>query len=74
MLGNAGYGTDYTLDGTAGQIVIPPGNTSASIPLHALTGAFHKKAVKVKLKLSNGIGYKIPRKAGKAALIKIKGR
>ena len=42
--GNAVYGTDYTLDGSPGQIVIPAGNSTASIPLHAL-GVPRSKAV-----------------------------
>ena len=71
--GNAVYGTDYTLGGSVGQIVIPAGNSAVQHPVARHGWVCHVgKPLKVKLKLSNGVGYKPPKKAGKSAIIKIK--
>jgi hypothetical protein len=69
--GTAVIGTDYTLDGGAGQITIPPGETTVNIAVHALTGQTFKRARTAKLQLGSGFNYNVPKKAGKAATIKI---
>ena len=71
MAGSARYGTDYTLGGPQSQIVIPAGQASAEIPLHALVDGAHERGETVKLKLSAGVGYGVPKRAGKTATIKI---
>jgi hypothetical protein len=69
--GTATPGTDYTLGGTPNQAVIPAGQTSVTIPFHALLDtATTEKRESVKLKLSAGTGYKL-NKTGKSATIKI---
>jgi hypothetical protein len=73
--GSAILGSDYTLDSSAGQIVIPAGQTSSVIRLHAYPngGVGRVKAKTAKLKLVANAGYKLPKKAGKTASIKIVG-
>jgi hypothetical protein len=71
MTGTARVGVDYTLDAPEGQIVISPGQASATVPLHTLFDTNNRKAKTVKLKLSGGSGYKLPRTAGRSATIKI---
>jgi len=69
--GKAQLGTDYTLDGPADHIVIPAGQTTAILQVHALTDAVKERGETVKLSLNAGNGYKLPKKAGKNATIKI---
>jgi len=59
------------LDGNFDQVVIPAGQSSAAVHLHALTNPSGRKAKTVKLKLTNNAAYKLPRRAGKAATVKI---
>jgi hypothetical protein len=63
--GKATFGTDYTLSGTPGQVVIPAGQSSATVTLHALTDAMAEGNENAKMKLSKGAGYKriSPKKA-----------
>lgn len=72
--GSAGLGSDYTLDGPLGQLVIPAGQTSASIHMHALQNPARTKVKTVKLKLNPNAGYKMPKRSGKTATIKIAGQ
>jgi hypothetical protein len=71
ITGTAVLGLDYTLDGPVGEVVIPAGETSATIQLHAYPDVGSTKAKTAKLKLSPGAGYRVPRLNGKAATIKI---
>jgi hypothetical protein len=71
MAGTAHLGTDYSLDGTVGQITIGPGHSGASIKVHALPGQTHKRARTAKIQLSPRSNYHIPNKTGKTATIKI---
>jgi Protein of unknown function (DUF642) len=58
MSGKADLGVDYTLSGTPGQVVIPAGQSSATVTLHALTDNVSEKKEIVKMTLDNGTGYK----------------
>jgi len=69
--GNAQVGTDLTLN-PMGQVVIPAGQTSATITLNAMTDATTtERAEKVKLTLSPNAAYQLPRRNGKSATVKI---
>jgi hypothetical protein len=69
--GNASLGTDYILDGPLGQITIPAGATTAEIAVHALPGQAHTKPRTAKIQLTARSSYRLPKKAGKTATIKI---
>jgi hypothetical protein len=71
--GTAHMGSDYTVGGEpVGQVVIPAGETSVTIPLHAMTDGARERGENVKIRLNNGVGYRLPRTAaGKSASIKI---
>jgi hypothetical protein len=56
--GKATSGTDYKLSGTSEQVVIPAGESSATVTLHALTDAVAERNESVKIKLLKGAGYK----------------
>jgi hypothetical protein len=71
MSGNAQLGTDYTLSGPTGQVVIPANQGSATITLTAIHDAKKEKGEKAKLVLSGNASYTLPKKAGKSAVIKI---
>jgi hypothetical protein len=68
MSGKAMYGIDYTLSGTFGQITIPPGASSATVTLNALTDNRREKNEKAVMNLLPGAGYNLPRNT-KASLI-----
>jgi hypothetical protein len=61
MTGSAKLGTDYTLSGDPGQVVIPAGQSSASVTLNASTTASQKKNKKktATMLLQSGAGYKV---------------
>jgi hypothetical protein len=74
--GTAALGSDYVLDDNSGQVTIPAGRSSALIHMHAApaptTGRARGKTVK--LTLTPNSGYKMPKRAGKAATVKILAR
>ena len=75
--GTAVLGTDYTLDGTPGQVIIPPGQGSATVHMHVAalsSAAGTTKGKTVKLTLTNNSAYKMPKRGGKAATVKILAR
>jgi hypothetical protein len=55
MSGNAVQGSNYSLSGTAGQVIIPTGGTSATVTLTELAAA--KKTKTATMSLYNGSGY-----------------
>lgn len=59
MSGKARLGIDYTLSGTAGEVDIPAGASSATVTLTALTNLQPGRAKKVTMKLSTGPNYKL---------------
>jgi len=61
MSGKAMYGTDYTLSGIFGQITIPPGASTATVTLNALTDNHREKNEKATMTLLAGTGYNLPR-------------
>jgi hypothetical protein len=68
MSGSAKLGSDYTLSGNPGEVVIEAGQTSGFVTLHATTGATSGKKKKNKMAtmlLQSGTGYKVskPKKA-----------
>ena len=73
ITGKAAFGSDFMLSGgTPGQVVIPAGQTAAFITFNALLDGLTEKRESVKLKLSPGAGYKLPKgKGGKSITIKI---
>jgi len=73
--GTATLGIDYTLDGPSGEIIIPAGQASADVHMHAAalasTTSGRTKAKTVKLALTTSSAYKMPKRVGKAATVKI---
>lgn len=68
--GSAQLGTDYTLSGPAGQLVIPSAQASTIVTLHALNDAVTERSEKVKFSLSAGPGYKLlPRRGAQSATV-----
>ena len=71
--GTATLGVDYTLDGTPGQVVIPAGQSSATVHMHVAPLTGPTKGKTVKLALSTNGGYKMPKRGGKTATVTILG-
>jgi hypothetical protein len=65
MSGKAIQGSDYSLSGVAGQVLIPIGTNSASIVLHALTDAIKEKKETATMTLGAGNGYSFGAPVGK---------
>lgn len=72
--GSASLGVDYTLDGTVGQIVIPAGQSSAAVHMHVAPMTGPTRAKTVQLALTTNSAYKMPKRGGKSATVKILGR
>ena len=75
--GTAALGVDYSLDGPIGQIVIPADQGSAAVHMHAApttTTAKKGKGKTVKLTLTTNSAYKMPKRGGKTATVKILAR
>jgi hypothetical protein len=72
MSGNAILGMDYTLSGTANQVTITAGQTSATVTLTASTPKTkgREKAIMI---LAPGSGYQLP-SGGKSHTVKPKAR
>jgi hypothetical protein len=69
--GSAQVGTDFTLN-PMGQVVIPAGQTSATITFDAMTDtATTERGEKAKLTLNPNATYRLPRRNGKNATVKI---
>jgi hypothetical protein len=58
MSGKAQLGIDYTLSGTPGQVVIPAGQSSATVIFNALTDNLSERNEIAKMALTKGAGYK----------------
>ena len=68
MSGKASLGSDYTLTGPAGHAVIPAGQTSTTVVLHALTDNANERSETAVMTLNSGSGYGLPgNKSGKAS-------
>jgi len=60
MSGKATQGTDYTMSGTAGDVLIPAGQTSGNVTLTALNDNVKEKKEKAVMTLQSGSGYQFP--------------
>jgi hypothetical protein len=72
MRGTALRGSDCTLSGTAGQVTILAGQSSATVSLHGVADHVKERNQTVTMLLTNGTGYKLPRRP-KAALTIVNG-
>ena len=70
-LGTAALGTDYTLSGAQGQVVIPAGHNTAMIHLQAVSNQTPRRREVAKLRLQAGSNYRIPKLNGKSVAVKI---
>jgi hypothetical protein len=57
MSGTAHLGTDYTLSGTVGRVVIPAGQTTANVTIHALYNPARSTDRTATMTITNGPGY-----------------
>jgi hypothetical protein len=57
--GAAIFGIDYTMSGTAGQIVIPAGQSFGQVTLHALENSDRTKRRNAIMTLTAGSGYSL---------------
>ena len=73
MRGTAINGTDYTLDGTAGQVTMAAGQTSATVTLNSIADHVNEKNETAILVPNIGPGYKLPKRGTKATLTIING-
>lgn len=73
MRGTALNGIDYTLSGTAGQVTIAAGQSSAAVTLHSIADHVKERNETAVMGLASGSGYKIPRRGAKATLTIING-
>ena len=60
MSGKATQGTDYTISGTAGEVLIPAGQNSATVTLTALIDNVKEKKETAIMTLQPGSGYEFP--------------
>jgi hypothetical protein len=58
MSGSAQLGSDYSLSGTPGQVIIPSGQSSASVTLHS-TSSSQKTKKTATMVLQSGADYKV---------------
>jgi hypothetical protein len=73
MRGTALNGTDYTLSGTAGQVTIGAGNSSATVTLHSIADHVKERNETAIMAVTSGSGYKLPRRGTKATLTILNG-
>ncbi len=60
MSGKATQGSDYTMSGTPGQVIIPAGSNSGSVTLSAIVDNVKEKKEKATMTLQSGSGYDFP--------------
>jgi hypothetical protein len=72
MRGTAFNGSDYTLNGSSGQVTIAAGQRSAAIALHSIADHVKERNETAIMALATGSGYKIPSRA-KATLTILNG-
>ncbi|HST30949.1 MAG TPA: hypothetical protein VLK27_08955, partial [Chthoniobacterales bacterium] len=73
MRGTALNGTDYTLNGTPGQVTIAAGSNSATVTLHSIADHVKERKETVIMVPSSGVGYKLPKRGTKATLTILNG-
>jgi hypothetical protein len=59
MSGTATQGSDYALNGTAGQVTIPVGQASATVPLKAKKDSAAEATETAIMTLQQGPGYRL---------------
>jgi hypothetical protein len=70
MSGKATLGTDYTLSGTPGQIIIPAGQASATITLHSMEDNVRRERNEMAtMTLQKGTDYRLSNKRASVAII-----
>ena len=57
MRGTATNGTDYTLTGTAGQVTIGAGQSSATVTLHSIADHVSERSETAIMAVGKGAGY-----------------
>ena len=62
--GKARIGTDYTVSGIVGQVVLPTGQSFVDIVVTALGDTTKERSEKVNITLSTGSGYTLPKGKG----------
>jgi hypothetical protein len=73
MRGTATNGIDYTLDGTAGQVTIAAGQSSATVTLHAIADHLKERNETAIMAVISGPDYNLPKRGAKATLTIING-
>ena len=73
MRGSAINGSDYTLDGTPGQVTIGAGQNSATVTLHSIADHVRERNETAVMALTTGSGYKLPKRGAKATLTILNG-
>jgi hypothetical protein len=68
MRGTALNGTDYTLSGMPGQVILTAGQTSATVTLHSIADHVKERNETAILVPNSGAGYKLPKRGTKATL------
>jgi hypothetical protein len=70
MSGKATLGTDYTLSGTPGRIIIPAGQGSATITLHSLEDNVRRERNEVAtMTVQKGTGYRLSNRRASVAIV-----
>jgi hypothetical protein len=70
MGGKATLGSDYTLSGPADRVVIPAGQTSATVVLSSIADHLKEKKESAKIILAPGSGYTL-NKNHKSAIVQL---
>lgn len=73
MRGTALNGTDYTLNGTSGQVAINAGQNSATVTIHSIADHVKERNETAIMAVSAGSGYKLPKRGTKTTLTILNG-
>ena len=73
MRGTAINESDYTLDGTPGQVTIAAGQTSATVTLQSIADHVKEKNETAIMVPTSGSGYKLPKRGTKATVTIVNG-
>lgn len=73
MSGKAKSGIDFTLDGIAGQVVVPAGASSADVVMTALADGRSERSEKAAMSLAAGAGYTVSGTLNKATVTILNG-
>lgn len=73
MRGTALNGTDYTLNGTSGQVAINAGQNSATVTIHSIADHVKERNETAIMAVSAGSGYELPKRGTKTTLTILNG-